>query len=698
MGMEASSARNMNFIERIRELALRDPERVALVRCDLDGKVVEEISRKELLQKITETAAALQTSAQPGERIALATGATIDTLILSWAAWAAGVVTVPLDTKRDTEEMREYKLSLSNAKITFDALPKPSANEVVWAPTLEHEAIILFTSGTTARAKGASLSLANMVVNADSIAQWLHITADDRFLVVLPLHHINSTTFCLSALLAGASIAVLPQYSNSRFWQQAAHSGATLTSVVPSIVFDQLARTSEYTAVKSELKLTRIQLGSAPVVASAAEQFIEQFHIPLYQGYGQTETALRVTGVPVDLSSALYAQMLQENSIGTPLSWAQVEIQDESGKALGENEEGEMVVKGPAIMRGYLAGEEAFRDGWFLTGDIGYWRMVEGRKFFFLKGRKKEIIIKGGVNISPVAVENSLQKISSDITQAYVIGAPEERHGEEIAAVIVWKPDVDVEAAMRRLKLKLILGTPEISGYETPQYLCSIDATQLPMTSTGKVQRTILKDTLQGELKPLTELFSTDEFCFTQTTPHSPLFAASLALYNHCWEPLTQNEKEYETYLKKYLTLGAIDAKGMLQGQISTEIAEDTLTCVSICSANFKPKSIPVVTKVPTPDEVRDYVLGGYDPVYNFHQKLGAALVEVIPNGRPEDASALGYTMLLKYPSEEVSILSDTPISNQLIATARILGRDMNAEVFALSRPGGLAAYLARTS
>src|SRR5581483_9359042 len=121
----------------------------------------------------------------------------------------------------------------------------------------------------------------------------------------------------------------------------------------------------------------------------------------------------------------------------------------------------------------------------FLTGDIGYWRSI-GRKFYYLKGRKKEIIIKGGVNISPVAVENSLQQVSADIAQAYVIGKPDERYGEEIAAVVVWKEGVDAHAALRRLKLTLLLGTDKLSAYETPRYLAAITSDKLPMTSTGK--------------------------------------------------------------------------------------------------------------------------------------------------------------------------------------------------------------------
>src|SRR3989344_4781246 len=457
-------------------LASAEPDRPALLVCDVAGAVAEEISRVTLLTKVEEAAAYLQSKGlRTGDRIALELGNCSDLLILSWAAWSMGIVTVPLDTKRDTAELREFKIRTSEAKHVFGQEKRPSdAEKVSWMPDLSHEALILFTSGTTAHPKGAQLTLQNLAVNAQGIIDWLHIGEDDRFLVELPLHHINSTTFCLASLIAGASIALPPRYSASRFWGQAAHSGATLTSVVPSIIFDQLGRQKEFGSVKDRLKLNRIQLGSAPVVVSDALEFMREFSIPLYQGYGQTETALRVAGVPMDLPANIYEKLVGENSIGTPMKWAQVETADTEGHILVEKQEGELIVKGPAVMQGYVGDEPAFRGEYFLTGDIGYWKEIEGRRFFFLLGRSKEIIIKGGVNISPVAVENALKKINSDIAQVYAVGVPDRRYGEEIGAVIVWRSGADVKSAPRKLKLLLLRRDEFLSAYETPKYITSI--------------------------------------------------------------------------------------------------------------------------------------------------------------------------------------------------------------------------------
>jgi long-chain acyl-CoA synthetase len=687
--------------ERIRALVDIDSQKPAILVCDENGAVIEEISRADLIKKINQAGAYLfDAGLRAGDKVALSFHNSADLLILSWSAWACGIVTVPLDMKRDTAEMRDYKINASGAKLhlsqeEFQQQKEKSCPDIKFANDLSHTALILFTSGTTAYPKGAVLTLENLVVNAESIEEWLKINEDDRFLVELPLHHINSTTFCLASLLAGASIAIPPAYSNSRFWEQVARSGATITSIVPSIIFDQLHNDKEYEEVRQDIKLTRIQLGSAPVVSGDALAFIKKFSIPLYQGYGQTETALRVTGVPMNLPPALYEKLVEENSIGCPLSWADVEITDSAGNILGEKKEGELVVQGPAVMQGYVGGEPTFRNGWFLTGDIGFWKEIDGMRFFFLIGRSKEIIIKGGVNISPVAVENAMKNIDADIDSAYVVGVNDERYGEEVGAVIVWKSGIDECAAMRRLKFLLLAGHKTLSEYETPKYLVSVRSEELPTTSTGKVQRIVLRKNLGGTFESLYKLISNDDFVFEIIASQSPFAETSHALYNHCWRPLTKNKGEYKKYLNDYLTIGAIDKAGALTGQISFSYAENKLTCVSICSALYKPKAVPVAEETPNVETVRRYLLAGKDQVMNFHTKLGAKLIEVIPNGRPEDKSSLGYTILLKYSPLKTDNLSGK-VSNQLIQAVRILAKDVGAEVYAVSRPGGLAYHMSK--
>ncbi len=742
-----------NLHEHIIYLAKTDPKKTAILSCDAEGKILGEITYQELSQEIAQAANYLHSlTLKSGDRVALAFNNSAELLVLSWAAWSVGIVTVPLDIKRDTGELHQYKIKLSNAKlliaqkemlkdsdrehlqgikiINFAGVPKSLNTRTKWKPDLSHQALILFTSGTTAHPKGAKLSLENLIVNAQSIREWLNIGKEDKFLVNLPLHHINSTTFCLATLLSGGTIAIPPTYSNSHFWQQVAATGATITSIVQSILFDQLSREEEFAKVKDAIKLNRIQIGSAPVVVQTLQEFRKKFRIALYQGYGQTETALRVTGVPIGLNEKLYEELIEENSIGSPMSWADVQIADEHGKILGEKEEGELVVKGPAIMEGYLGNEPAFRWGYFLTGDIGFYKTISGTRFFYLKGRKKEIIIKGGINISPVAVENHLKKISGDIAQAYVVGIPDTRYGEEVGAVICWKKDISEEDAKRRLKGILLFGTPTISAYETPKYISSILPENLPTTSTGKVQRSVLKNKTPLErFEPIESLVKTEKYKFFMLNPQSPYVSASHELYNQCWSPLSVESEKYKKDMHKQFILIAVDKQDKIAGQIAlirTDLGDKALlhttydklltpevshlqgkafVCISICSSGFKPKPIPSVDKIPDAGAVKKYLLEGNDPVYNFHQKLkggqseGAKLIGVIPNGRSEDKSSLGYTMLLKYPAppENPVITNDAPVSNQLIEAVLLIAKDIGIkEVYAYSRPGGLASYITK--
>src|SRR3989338_2254566 len=300
-----------SLYEHIAKSAKEQPDKLALVGTDEKGNATERLTYQELSRSVEAAAVELKSMGlQKGDRIALAFRNSPTLLIWSWAAWASGIVTVPMDTKRDTPELYEYKINLNKAKVLIlergiqaEKLPgvrfkvhtefKKSDVPVVWEKGLSHQALVLFTSGTTGHPKGAMLSLENLIVNAEGIREWLRFTAVDVFLVNLPLHHINSPPFCLSTLLAGGTIAVPPTYSNSHFWQQMAKAGATISSVVQSIVFDQLHREKEYAAVKNKIRLSRTQIGSAPVIAQSVVDFRKKYGIKLYQGYGQTEPALR---------------------------------------------------------------------------------------------------------------------------------------------------------------------------------------------------------------------------------------------------------------------------------------------------------------------------------------------------------------------------------------------------------------------
>lgn len=735
-------------------LSSKYPESPALIDYD-DNGILQKISYALLKDRIEIYAAFLRDQGLiPGDSFAVALRNSSELLLLSYAAWGMGIITVPLDMKRDTLDEHIYKINLAEAKvlITKDNELRDEEKKIIgkkfkivfleslgsnpkygntWKEGLNHKALILFTSGTTAHPKGVQLTLENLIVNAHGVRDWLKIKATDRFMVNLPLHHINSTTFCLSTLLAEGSIAIFSNYSNSRFWERMALSSATFTSIVPSICFDQLSRIKEFQAFRKSLIVNRIQIGSAPVVVSDVREFMNSFDIPLYQGYGQTETALRVTGVPIGLNKKLYDKLIEENSIGKALEWAKVEIMDEKGNILKEKEDGEIAVKGKAIMEGYIGTKEGFKNGYFLTGDLGFYKIINRERYFFLKGRKKEIIIKGGINISPVAIESKLKEFFEDIDQVFVIGVADRRYGEEVAAVICWKNE-DSERAKTYLKYTLAKGVPTISRYETPKFVATIDPKNLPITSTGKVQRSLIGDKISKvQLEEVGLVAKTSKCSFILLSENSLKIKDAFNLYNYCWDPLILDLSRFKDLVKNSSTILAQE-ENKVRGLITVmrlSVSEDTLAsftypklvnlkeknivgnngnslvCVSICGPNYKNEPIPKVLRTPKSEEIKNYLLMGKDSVYSFHAKpkggfdKGARLIKIIPNGRPEDKRALGYNILLKYPkiNRSIHFSENASIATQLVEAVMLVANQLGVEnVYAFSRPADAAKYFSK--
>ena len=733
----------------ITSLAKAMPDAPALLSCDDGGKILDTVSYSALRQRLERIGYWLQSmKLSGGDVIALGMHNRAELLLVSWAAWSLGIITAPLDVRRDAEEQHLYKIGLTRPKLligdgkfanlleNFEDVGAVSAlsdaKPVAWKKGIEHPALILFTSGTTSHPKGAKLSLKNLVTNADGIRGWFKITEKDRFLVLLPLHHINSTSFTLATVLGGASIAIPPAYSSSKFWPQLANSQSTFTSIVPTICFDQLSQEAAFKA-ENNLQVTRIQIGSAPVIAGDAKKFIEMYKIPLYQGYGQTETALRVTGMPLELDEKTYSSLVAENSIGKPMKWADVIIMGKDGKALAEGEEGELAVRGDAVMEGYLGdgnNRGAFRNGYFLTGDIGFCRKINGEPFFFLKGRSKEIIIKGGVNISPASVEDRLKQCDSAIDQAYVVGVPDRRYGEEVAAVVCWKKGEDAIKAEAKLRYRLMNPLPNIRSFEVPQYITTLNASELPMTSTGKVQRSVLRKTIAPEkFRHVNSIVSSEKYEFIRLAAYEkPRMKEALELFNRCWQPLVIDAEKLQAHVSNgFIIICIPKGGGPIQSMISllrTDMGEkelskstyDELTgnlsmatsklygrnivCVSICSASYVPQT-PGNAKAPPASEMEKYLASGGDPVYAFHVKKkgdieGAKLLSLLPDARPDDKLSLGYCMLLEYPSIPAvpCIPKRGSAASQLIEAVMEFARQQDVKrVFAFSRPAGSSEY-----
>jgi len=523
-----------NFVHLLSDQAKTRGDHPAIIFRDLDRGVREVLTYGQLNEKTAKLAGNLHYlyGIKPGDRVALCLPNCPQVSLLTLALFRLGATSVPLDQKRDVPDRKRYKLKDSGAKLlcvlpedldheseivtttkvvsTEDLLRDrsgPRADlEPEWSGNSNAEqatSIVLYTSGTTGHPKGALLTRQSITSNADGIARWLGFDKKEILNLVLPLHHVNSTVFSITIFMLGATLILNSRYSASQFWPVVSEEEATASSIVPTIMKDLVSRWKEFQSLALDLSsLRKIMIGSAPVPAGTACRFYELFGIRLIQGYGTTEVSLRVTGVPYDLSDADYQTALSENAAGVELSNCNVMIEGDPPSG----ELGEILVRGPVVSGGYLnlpqETDEVFSGGWFRTGDIGFWKELASRKFFYVHGRKKEILIKGGVNISPIAVENALTEAIPGLSSAYVVGLDDTRWGEEVCAALVFENGLSSEDRSRAAEALIHSGQagkiPGLSAFEAPAKAIPFEQDQLPMTSTGKVQRSKLRSILQS--------------------------------------------------------------------------------------------------------------------------------------------------------------------------------------------------------
>jgi long-chain acyl-CoA synthetase len=295
------------------------------------------------------------------------------------------------------------------------------------------EAIIIYTSGTTGKPKGCLLTHGNLLANARQITGWLKFTASDRLLIVMPLFHVNAVMVAtLAPLYANGSTVVTPKFSVSRFWRIISDYRITSFGSVATMLSLLVNTYSEGVPPNLNTEQLRFALcGSAPVPAEVLKRFEETFHCLVIEGYGMSESTCRSTFNPPD-------ERRRPGSCGLPIG-NEMSIVDEEGAEVAEGQLGEIVLRGENILKGYFknaeATAEAFRGGWFHTGDIGY-RDADG--FYYIVDRKSDMIIRGGENIYPREIDEVLYSHQA-VAAAATIGVPDPLYGEEVAAFVVLK-------------------------------------------------------------------------------------------------------------------------------------------------------------------------------------------------------------------------------------------------------------------
>ncbi len=344
-------------------------------------------------------------------------------------------------------------------------------------------AAIVYTSGTTGRPKGAMMThwnqISNTMASADSVPM---APGEARLGLILPLFHANAQTTSLVQFYTGGAVAMWERFSPSDFWETVDRYRPKTFSAVPTVLSILLMA-----PVKEGLDIRSLEFvicGGAPLPVDIIQRFEESFNLRVMEGYGLTE------GTCVSSLNPFWG-VRKVGSIGLPLRGQPMRIVDDDMNELPPGEYGEIVVKGPNVMKGYYNNPEATAetlvDGWLRTGDMGY---MDEDGYFFIVDRKKDMIIRGGENIYPREIEEVLFT-HPQIAEATVIAKPDPIWGEEVLALVVLAPG----ASLTEDDVKEFC-SQRLADYKLPREV--IFRADLPKTLTGKVQKKLLKEELFG--------------------------------------------------------------------------------------------------------------------------------------------------------------------------------------------------------
>ncbi|MCL4686384.1 long-chain fatty acid--CoA ligase [Myxococcota bacterium] len=336
-------------------------------------------------------------------------------------------------------------------------------------------AVILYTSGTTGKPKGAELSHANLFLNCAFVVPRLLPAIDpDRFVAIatLPLFHSFGQTCIQNATIAhGGTFTLLPRFGPKEAFEILERDRVTVFAGVPTMYFALLHHEQERRYDLSSLELC--MAGGAPMPVEVMNAFEKRFGVPILEGYGLSETSPAASFNMVD-------KPRKPGSIGYPVWGVELAIVDENDQPLPDGERGEIVIRGHNVMKGYWkrpeASAETLRGGWFHSGDIGL-RDEDG--CYWIVDRKKDMILRGGFNVYPREVEEVLYAHEA-VAEAAVLGVPHDSHGEEVKAIVALKPGRTCSAE------DLIAWCQErLAAYKYPRVIEFRDT--LPKGPTGKI-------------------------------------------------------------------------------------------------------------------------------------------------------------------------------------------------------------------
>jgi long-chain acyl-CoA synthetase len=448
-----------------------------------------------------------------GERVAVMMANSVEVGLVYNAIWRAGAVVTPvmfllsvedlrhvlgdsgacavITTAEFADKVREASEGLDGVRflicreqvdgfISLASLEQSDPGPIV--PRSDDDlAALLYTGGTTGRSKGVMLTHASLFYTGHAGHESGHVPGVNRVLIPLPLSHAYGLLVTVVGMHSPEQgFAVLMRwFEPQQLLALIQEHELQVAAVVPTMLQILLSQPLEDYNLSS---LRYVTSGGAPLAAEVAEQFIRRVpSASIRQGYGLTETAALISSNPIGRERA--------GSVGLPVPGTEVRVLDEEGNDLPRGEVGEICARSPGVMQGYWNApeitQEALRDGWLHTGDLGY---QDADGYLYIVDRKKDLIIRGGFNVYPRDIEDALLEHPA-VESAGVVGQPDPRHGEEVVAFVSLRPGAEVDGE------QIVQWARErIGGYKYPREVTILDA--VPLTPVGKVDRKALRASL----------------------------------------------------------------------------------------------------------------------------------------------------------------------------------------------------------
>jgi acyl-CoA synthetase (AMP-forming)/AMP-acid ligase II len=443
------------------------------------------------LERVERAAAALAgRGVGPGDVVGIVLPNRAELVISLFATWRLGAAATPVNPVLTRTEM-QYQVDDAGAKVVIgsgleldaqvldvDELFAPAAGVQTVTVAGSDLALLIYTSGTTGKPKGVMLDHSNLLSMCEGAREWLKVTSEDHSLLILPLFHANGIVAgTLTPLLAGGRVTIAARFSPKTFFGLVAKARPTYFSAVPAIYAMLSALPEAAEADTSSLRL--VVCGAAPMPAELIQRVEERFGVVLVEGYGLSEGTCASTINPVD-------GVRKPGTVGLPLPGQEVAIVDESGARVPQGQRGEVVLRGPNIMRGYLNKPEetakTIIDGWLHTGDVG---LLDEDGYLVLVDRIKDMIIRGGENIYPKEIESVLYT-HPGVLEAAVVGRPDEVLGEVVVAYAALRPQTTV--TVQELHE---LCAEHLAKYKLPVLIELLD--ELPKNPVGKIDKPTLR-------------------------------------------------------------------------------------------------------------------------------------------------------------------------------------------------------------